>query len=481
VIGTIIREGVLIAAAGAAIGTALAAWLVLTMPTLLPRTPRINELALDWRALTFIALSSLLAVCAFSLVPAVAGTRSTPGGTISSGARGATARGHLLQKALVAGQVALSVVLVGSAMLLLRSYYTLTHVDTGFDASEVMTFHVGARWDEDRTRIGQLQTQLLDAVAQLPHVRAAGLTNFLPATGATQRYQLRVDGLAGTDADGAITAGTRMIGGDYLAALRAPLLAGSWCPRFEVTFKAPGAALVNQRFVDEHAPGQNLVGRSLRLVQGNTPSTIVGVIGNLAEDGPGAGPVPYLYTCSTGGAWPDPEYVARTSDPRSFAMDLRRIVRDVDPTRAIFALRPLQDVLDDALDQPRLDAGMLSLFAASALTLAAIGLYSLFMLMVSERAREWAVRLALGAAPGELVRLVLTGAGRLLAAGLVLGLVLTIAADRLLRGVLFASGPLDLPALFGACATLALVCAAAVAGPALKAGRSAPIEALRGD
>ena len=481
VIGTVMREGLLIALAGAAVGTALAAALVSAMPTLLPTTPRINELTLDWRALAFVTLTSLLGVCASSLIPAVAGTRARLAGTISSGARGTTRSGHALQKALVVGQVALSVVLVGSATLLLRSYYNLTHVETGLDASEVVTFHVAARWDEDRTRVGQLQTQLLSALGQLPHVRAAGMANFLPTSGATLRYQIQVDGVAGADTGGAITVGARTIGGDYLSALRAPLVAGSWCPPFDANSKAPGMALVNRRLVDVHAPNQNLVGRSLRLVQGNTPFTVVGVVGNLAEDGHGVSPVPYLYTCAFGGAWPDPEYVARTSDPRAFAVDLRRIVRELDSTRAVFGLRPLQDVLDAALDQPRLDAAMLALFAAAALTLAAIGLYSLFMLVVSERAREMAVRLAIGAAPSELVRLVLAGAGRLLAAGVALGIILTAAADRVLRGVVFAVGPLDLPALVAAALTLALVCAAAVAGPAIKAARTAPIDALRGD
>ena len=124
---------------------------------------------------------------------------------------------------------------------------------------------------------------------------------------------------------------------------------------------------------------------------------------------------------------------------------------------------------------------MLGLFAAAAVTLAAVGLYSLFMLVVSERAREIAVRLAIGAAPHEMFHLVMTRAGRLLAGGLVLGIALTAAADRVLRGVLFGVSPLDGAALGAAALTLAIVSAIAVTGPALKAARTAPIDALRGD
>jgi ABC-type lipoprotein release transport system permease subunit len=188
-----------------------------------------------------------------------------------------------------------------------------------------------------------------------------------------------------------------------------------------------------------------------------------------------------VYVCTAAGWWPDPEYVARTSNPRAFAADLRRLVRELDATRAIFGLRPLQDVLEAALGQPRLDAALLGSFAAAAVTLAAIGLYSLFMLVVSERAREIAVRLAIGAAPREMIRLVMTGAGRLFAAGVVLGVGLTAAADRVLRGVLFGVSPLDVSALSAAALTLAIVATVAVAGPAIKAARIAPIDALRGE
>jgi hypothetical protein len=240
--------------------------------------------------------------------------------------------------------------------------------------------------------------------------------------------------------------------------------------------------MLNQRFVDVYAPNQNLVGRSLRVTQNNgPPMTIVGIIGDLAEDGHSTSPAPYAYTCDPAGSWPDPEYVARTADVRAFAADLRRIVHELDPARAVFGFRPLQDVLDTALDQPRLDAAMLALFAGAALTLAAIGLYSLFMLVVSERAREMAVRLAIGAAPRQMIGLVMSGAGRLLAGGIVLGIAMTAAADRVLRGVLFGVSPLDVGALAAAALALAIVAVVAVAGPALKAARIAPIEALRGE
>jgi len=183
--------------------------------------------------------------------------------------------------------------------------------------------------------------------------------------------------------------------------------------------------------------------------------------------------VPFVYVCSSPGWWPDPEYVVRTADARALGRDLRQIVNGIDSKRAIFGLRPLAEVVDGAFDQPRLDAAILSSFASAALALAGIGLYSLFMLVVADRTREIAVRLA--------IRLVAAAAARLLASGLVLGVALTAAADRVLRGVLFGVASFDAGALAASAAVIATVAIAAVAMPAIRAARVAPTDALRGD
>jgi predicted permease len=476
------REGLIVGALGAALGAVLAMSLVRLMPAVLTATPRLNELALDWRALAFTAITTLLATLVVSVVPAVLGTRRDLQQAIAAGARGVAGGRYRFQQGLVVAQVALCVTLVGSATLLLRSYYNLTGVDRGFDPDGAMTFHVAAGWSEDRYRVGLLQTQLLSDLSALPHVQAAGMTNFLPAPGGSLRYSVRVSGLTGSNADGSMTIGSRTITEGYLRAIRAPLVAGALCPPIRMDDKSR-YAMVNQRFVETFAQNQNLVGRTLEMLQSgsNATYTLVGVVGTMAEDGPAVSPVPFVYTCAQPGWWPDPEYVVRTADARAFAADLRQIVNRIDSKRAIFGLRPLAEVVDGAFDQPKLDAAMLGAFASAALGLAGIGLYSLFMLVVSDRTREIAVRLAIGASPGEMIRLIATSAGRLLMGGIVLGMMLTAGAHRIIGGMLFGLTSFDAGTLAASAAVIITVAMAAVAVPAVRAARVAPTDALRGE
>ena len=198
-IGTVMREGVLIAALGGALGAGLAAWLVSLMPTLLSTTPRINELTLDWRALAFVGATSLLAACAFSVVPALAGSRPQLNRVIACRKprrRRRTAPPAAAPRRRPGGtqRVAGRIGDVAPAQLLQphASRYRHRYVEHG---------HLPCRsaWSEDRWHVGQLQEQLIARLEQLPHVQAVGLTNFLPATGATLRYQVYVDGPDGSE------------------------------------------------------------------------------------------------------------------------------------------------------------------------------------------------------------------------------------------------------------------------------------------
>ena len=480
VVGTLAREAALVCAAGATLGFLIALWLTSLLPVFLPDVPRIGELVLDWRGAVFGGTLLLVACAAVTLIPMVHHLRrdhfvTASGRTIAPGH-------HFAQRAMVVLQVALSVVLLGTSTLLARGYFASSRADIGFDPVGVIAFHVGARWDEDRARVGRFQQELLARLEELPHVSAAGLTNFLPATGATLRYRVRVDGVGGANSDGTATVGARMIGGQYLQALAAPLIAGTSCAPAR-----PGAiprreALVNQRFVDEHAPGAAIVGRQLSIAQGGMePFRIAGVVGNIAEDGPGTHAFPYVYTCDPPGSWPDPEYVVRTTHPGAFVSDLRRITRELDPERAVFGVRAATDVLDAALERPRFDAAAVGVFAVVALALAATGLYSLLSLIVAGSRRAIAVRIALGASARDVVAGLLIRAGTLCAGGLVLGCGLSVLADRALQTWITGLRSTDVASLATAAGVLAFVALLALLGPARRAVRTSPVEALRGD
>jgi len=479
IIGAVMREVVVIAAVGSCAGAVLAGWLVTLFARTFTAVPRANELALDWRALAFTIAATAAAALAFGLWPALHATRTDRSPMLAQGDRGSSAARHRLQELLVVAQIALSIVLAASAGLLLRSFYNLSHVDTGFHADRTMTFHVGAAWDEDRHRVGEMQEQLIAELQELPGVAAVGFTSFLPATGATLRYQLALEGMSTTEDNGRISVGVRYVTAGYLKALEVPLTAGGWCPPLRrEPFNAPGKAMVNRAFLDRY--GTDLVGRHLTLDQSGTNHEIVGIIGNMIEDGPSVPPTPYLYVCATSFSWPDPEYVVRgPRDPRLLLPAIRQIVRRLAANRAVFGARPVAEVVAGALDQPRLNAQMLTLFAAAAMTLASVGLYSLLTLVISERVRDLGVRIALGARPVRVVGLVVAGAGRLLAAGIGAGLALTYATGRVVQTALFGLRATDARTLAGAAALLGAVAIVAAAVPAMRAARIDPIAAIR--
>lgn len=486
VVATVMREVLVIAAAGAALGGAAAYYSVKLMARLFADLPRIAELRFDWRALAFTALASLIAAILFGLIPALQSTRADLAPMLAESSRSVSGGNRQLQRALVVAQLAFTVLLLSSAGLLLRSYYNLTRVDAGFDASHAIAFHVGAAWNEDRSRIGRLQQQILEELQRMPGVDAAGFTNFLPATGATLNYQVVVEGMASTQEASTFTVGERTVTAGYLQALKVPLLAGGWCPALQPwDTKEPAKVMVNRRFVDSFANGQNVVGRHLHFAEDGPSAVgleIVGVLGDVREDGLSASPSPYVYACLRAGAWPDPDYLVRThGDPRALTQQIRKVIHDVAPNRAVFGVKMLDTVLDDALEQPRLNMRFLGLFAIAAMLLASVGLYSLIALMVTARSREIGVRIALGADRSRIVGLVLAGATRLFAAGIIIGLILTVGMDRLLRSALFEVSPLDAYSLTGAVAILAVVSAIAAFLPARRASAIDPIEAMRVD
>jgi putative ABC transport system permease protein len=477
VIGGVMRETAIIAVLGALGGWGAAVVSMKLLMRVFTDVPRMNELQVDWRALLFAMGVSAVGAMSFGLLPALRATSTKHAGDLFRAGRGVTHGKQRIQRAMVASQIAVTMLLLASAGLLLRSFYNLSHVETGFDSNHTFVFHVGAAWDEDRARVGRLQERLISELQKMPGVEAAGITNFLPASGATLRYQVVLDGAGNTNDDGKMPAGWRSVSPGYLKALRTPLMAGQWCPELRGASNSPAKAMVNRRFVDVYGQGGTVLGRHVKEMQSGQSMEIVGVIGDMKEDALNAPAYPYVYYCVMGGNWPDPEYVVRAAgDPRSA---IRQLVHNVDPARAVFGVKSLQDAVDADLERPRSNARMVTLFGVAAMLLAAVGLYGLVTQIVDTRRKEIGVRMALGAEPGRILRSIVGSAGVLAAGGILAGLLLTAAAQRTLQSFLFGMGGVDAWSLMAPACLLGAVSVMAALLPARRAASIDPIESIR--
>jgi putative ABC transport system permease protein len=487
IVASLMREVVVIAVAAGVCGYLLARFSLAVTSKLFVDTPRMAELTVDARALVFAVFATAAAALFFGLLPALRATAAIHASTLIRLGRGAGAARRPVQQAIVCAQVALTMLLLSGAALLLRSYYNMSHVQAGFDAKNVILFHVGAGWDENRGMIGLLQERLITGLSRIQGVQAAGMTNFLPASDATLRSNITLEGAARTEETGKMPVGYRLVSPGYLRALRVPLLEGAWCP--ELTAGAAPAGqkiMVNRRFVEVYGQGKDVLGRHIAFEgfgpQGLAASAIVGVIGDMKEDSLAAPAYPYVYNCASGGNWPDPEYAVRTAgDLRGTMNAIRRLVRQIARGRPIFGVQTLEQSLAASLDRPRSNAHLLLGFAFAAMLLAAVGLYGLVAQMVAASRHEMGVRMALGASPARIVGTVITNAGRLIGIGIGAGAILMLALRPVARSLVFGVSPLDAADLAYAAAGLAAVSLAAAIIPARRAAAINPTECMRSE
>ncbi len=484
IVRSLAKEMAIVACAAGIGGYTLARLSTALIARLFADTPRITELAIDTRELVFAMLATAAATIAFGMLPALRATKTSTAAALIRTGRGTSGARKTLQQAIVGAQVALTMLLLSGAGLLLRSYYNMSRVQPGFDASNVILFHVGAGWDEDRTMIGLMQQRLISGLLEIPGAQAAGMTNFLPASGATLRNNIVLEGAAATEETGNMPVGYRLVSPGYLKALRVPLLAGDWCPELAPGPMADGQKMmVNRRFVEVYGRGRSVIGKSVGFSGFGLPDTrIVGIIGDMREDALAAPPYPYVYNCASGGAWPDPEYAMRVAkDPRGAMNAIRKLVRQVAPGRPVFRVQMLEDALEATLDRPRSDARLLLAFAFAALALAAVGLSGLVAQFVNAGRHDIGIRMALGASPARIVGSVVANAGRLIGIGIVSGAILTLALRPVSRALIFGVSPVDTTDLGLAAATLAAVSVLAALVPARRAAAVDPTDCMRSE
>jgi predicted permease len=370
--------------------------------------------------------------------------------------------------------------LLSSAGLLIRSFRALSEVSPGFDAHNVLVLRLTGSYAEtaDIPKLRVTVRNTLDALATIPGVQDAAASLFLP--GVPFKFPMEITSPdISVDPNRKITAESRYVSAGYLATLHIPLLTGQACDANSQT----RSALINRSFATTYFGGStNPIGHHVQTAQqppGDTASTISGIVGDAREEGLDQEPVPTVYFC---GPPLDPNryYLLRTAgDPTSLATAIREKFHSVEPGRAVYDLAPLTTYLSDAYSDVKLRTLLLTLFAATALALACIGLYGTMSYFVTTRRREIGLRMALGAERTQ-IGLHFTRQGLIVTAiGVGAGLVLAFWSARFLSGLLYDVGTHDLAALSIAVVAMMGVALVATAFPAFRAARVDPMQILR--
>ncbi|HET9384426.1 MAG TPA: ABC transporter permease [Gemmatimonadales bacterium] len=471
----LMAEAGVLALAGAALGLIVARGASGALHVLAPDLPRLDEIAFDGRSFQYTTGSAVLVALLCGLIPAI---RSMHGhGTLSRSSHAQVLPRHSLQWLLVGVQVALSVMLLAGAGLLLRSGDALSRVDTGFDATRVLTFHVTGSFGEaggDWNRIVQRINRTLDRLAALPGIESAATTTTPPGVpGQDQQEFVLTEGRADTEPP--LAAESRIVSPSYFETMRIPLLGGELCGRPEDS-RGTTEVMVNRRFVDRYFPERSVIGLHLGAT---SPNRIAGIVGDAREQGIDREPVPTVYSCFSASN-PVPWFLVRTGgDPLSMVRAIRQAINELEPLRPVYDVAPLADRIDQAYAQARLRTVLLTLVALTALGLVSAGVYGTLSYAASLRRREVALHLALGASRHEVVQRLVRTTLRSVGAGCVCGLLLALIFTRSLSTMLYGVSPSDPATLAGVIALVTVVAVIGALVPAARAAFAQPMRALR--
>ena len=480
IVSQLLVEGVVLAACGAILGVPLAYLLTRALKgSATLAVPLLHQVQVDGTALAVTALTAIVSGIAFGAVPALRVAARPPQDALKAQGRGMTdGRQHArIRSTLVVAEMALATVLLVGAGLLLRSFVHILDVDLGFQPSRATSVRLetSSKLDDNARR-----ARLFAAarrIAELPGVEATGLTDALPLD-RNRTWGVGVPGQ--TYADGQYPlAFVYITGPGYFRAMGIPLVKGRDFTEHDTATSAP-AGIVNESLAKVLYPGRDPIGQTAQT--GSTKFTIVGVVADVRQSSLDETPTTQMYLPYARGGGVSSELIVRSTLPASsMVASLRAAVKDVDPTMSISEVRPLMDLVDRAVSPRKFLLSLLAGFAGVGLLLASLGIYGVISYGVTQRVQEIGVRMALGATAGNVQGQVLRETMRLAVAGIVLGLVASVALARLIATLLYDTSPAD-PITFGATAAL-LLAVAALAGyvPALRASRVDPMTALRAD
>lgn len=475
-------ETVMLSCLGGALALAVVNWSLQALLSLAPADmPRVGEIRADAAVLVFTFALSLLTGIAIGIVPALTASSPQLQSTLKDSGRGATAgRGQRrLRGALVIAEVALAVVLTLGAGLLLRSFLSVLAVDPGFKPDKLLTLQIALpnsyQTPEQRTALYDALFAKLDA---LPGVTASGGTTRLPLGSTNVTTKVGVEGRDQPPGEWPEVEFRRALHG-YFTAMGIPVLRGRGFNSTDAP-PAPPVVVINQTMARQLFGEADPVGRRVRMSGGTQWITIVGVIGDVRHSDLESAPAPEMYVPGTQGPPGNPFIVVRTSvDPSGLAAAVRAEVQAVDKTIAAYDVRPMTQVRAASVSQRRFVLILVSAFGLLALVMAAVGVYGVMALVVSERAAEIGIRLALGAQPSAVLRLVVAQGVGLAAAGIAIGVAASMAIAPLLRTQLYGIRALDPPTVASVPALLLVVAAVACYLPARRAMAIDPVNALR--
>ncbi len=489
IVRQLLIESLLLATGGGLLGVLGAFWGVEALAKLLPESlSKLQNVSIDARVLLFTLGVSVLTAIVFGGVPALLASRTKPGATLSDVARdmaGGTSGRHV-RRVLVVSEVALAVVLLVSAGLLIRSFQLLRQVDTGFTTENALTMRMVLPFPKYQKAEARraFYDEVLRKIHEVPGVDSAGMITFLPLSFHGMNFSFSVEGQPATSDSKLPFALFRVVSPDYFRAMGIPLRRGRFFDTRDSADAQP-AVLINRRFAEQYWPGEDAIGRRLKVGPLDSPNawlTVVGVVGDVRQTGLYEQKlefyVPYAQERRSFMA-PRDLVVRSKRDPAVIAAAVRNAVWSVDKDQPVSNVRTLDQVFAAAISQERFQALMLGLFAALALLLACVGLYGVISYAVVQRTHEIGVRMALGAQPLDVLRLVIRQGMTLTLAGLVVGIVAGTLVTRVLSDLLFGVTPRD-PLTFGGVPVLLLVVAFfACYIPARRATRIDPLTALR--
>jgi putative ABC transport system permease protein len=504
---TLLRQAVLeslvLSVAGGLLGLVLASLAMRVGRSLLPESlPRIGEIGLNWYVVGFALLLGVGTGMLCGLAPAFAALRTNVNANLKEGGRaGSEGGGHArLRSALVVAEIAIALVLVTASCLLLRSFEKMRSVDLGFRPEHVTVASYGLPLKQ-YTRQEQVDTfnrELLLRLGQLPGVTATGLTSALPANGVNNNQTFVVDGYTPPKGANMNLATVSYVKGRFFETMGIPLLRGRFFTEDD-RHDTQLVLIVNHKLAQHYWPGQDAIGKRLRIgtAEMQTPwLTVVGEVADAkltspdlpsteqyymavdqAEDAIGSLANPATDLNGNGGF-----IVLRSSMPaKEMENSLRATVRSIDPLLALTQVQTMEETVAQTEAPRRFNTVLIGSFALAAVLLAVLGIYSVIAFSVASRVQEMAIRMALGSQRGEIVKLVLKSGTKLALIGCLTGLAGAAAASGLLRSLLFGVSPFDPLALTVAALAVLVLTVAASAPPALRAASINPMQALRGE